>query len=144
MKRAKKLLALILTLTVALTMGVSICVTAFAAGETDGSVTVTNTHQGQTYTLYKLFDAQYNTTTGAVTYTLPAGKTLGDGEAWFEITDNGFVVAGDVYLAVVECEIAWATCPHVNLFEAFPGCRVDYLDSVGCMHGGIEFSAVMY
>ena len=93
MKRAKKLLALILTLTVALTMGVSICVTAFAAGETDGSVTVTNTHQGQTYTLYKLFDAQYNTTTGAVTYTLPAGKTLGDGEAWFEITDNGFVVA---------------------------------------------------
>ncbi len=80
----KKILALVLALAM-----VAICGAAFAADPT-GSVSVSNAKAGQTYTLYKLFDAQ--STGSAITYTLPEGKSL-EGNAWFELNDNNFVVA---------------------------------------------------
>ena len=63
----KKLLAIILTLTVALTMGVSMTSMAFAA-----DVTVSNATKGQTYTAYKIFNAVYSTDGQKVVYTVPS------------------------------------------------------------------------
>ena len=54
MKAMKKALAIVLTLTVALTMGMAVTATSFAA--TNDSITVNNTLSGETYKLYKLFD----------------------------------------------------------------------------------------
>lgn len=74
MKKAKKLLALILSLTVALTMGVSMAGMVFAAGS--NTITVNKNFKGQTYTLYKIFNATVNderaaaTTTDGIAYTL--------------------------------------------------------------------------
>ena len=66
--------------------------------ENDGSVTVSNPTVGQTYTLYKLFNADMGTNS-AITYTLPSGKTAADltynSKSWFELNSNGFIVAKD-------------------------------------------------
>ena len=64
MKKAKKLLALLL----ALAMVCALSVTAFAAGsssdpdEDPGSITITNAITGTTYYAYKVFDLEYATT----------------------------------------------------------------------------------
>jgi len=101
MKNMKKLVVLILS--VLMVLGTS-AVTSFAAvtpkadknAETDGVVTVSNAKEGQTYTLYKLFNADMGAN-NAITYTLPSGKTEADltynNKSWFELNDNGFVVA---------------------------------------------------
>lgn len=66
-----------------------------AVTEDDGSVTVTNAEQGQTYTLYRLFDADTGAN-DAITYTLPTGKdSLEGGSRWFKINENGFIEAQD-------------------------------------------------
>ena len=78
-----------------MSMGIS---SAFAADPTSGSITVATNFDKQTYTLYKLFDAQItfneNGTQRAITYTLPEGKSL-DGNAYYGVNSNGFVVAKD-------------------------------------------------
>ncbi len=53
MKRTNKYLSLAL----AIIMALSLCVTSFAAN--DGSITLNNAVVGETYTLYKVFDATY-------------------------------------------------------------------------------------
>ena len=64
----KKLFAIMMALVLVLSMGV----TAFAAN--DGSITITNATVGNTYRLYKIFDATYSNNadgnTEAVSYTL--------------------------------------------------------------------------
>ncbi|MGY3781929.1 SpaH/EbpB family LPXTG-anchored major pilin, partial [Streptococcus gallolyticus] len=48
---------------------------------------------GQTYTVYKLFDATVDGN-GAISYKLPSGKTsIGDGSTWFEVDAKGNVTA---------------------------------------------------
>ncbi|MBQ4249381.1 MAG: hypothetical protein II705_04970, partial [Clostridia bacterium] len=104
MKKTSKILALVLVVAMVVAMGVG--TVAFAAAaitpatdrttETDGAVKVTNAADGQTYTLYKLFNADMGAN-DAITYTLPSGKTAADltynGKSWFELNSNGFVVA---------------------------------------------------
>ena len=109
MKSIKKMLAIVLAM--ALVMAMSM--TAFASGDTNqdqegdtsaettatynGTITVTKTNQGQTYTLYKLFDATVvsGRTDGGngISYTLMDGKNdLEAGTTWFELK-NGNVEA---------------------------------------------------
>lgn len=95
MKRFKKVISLFVMLVMVIAMGV--CVNA--ADPESGSVTVNPNFEGQTYTLYKLFDAEItwkdDGTVRAINYKLPAGKTdLGAGSTWFKI-ENGYVVAQD-------------------------------------------------
>ena len=63
-----------------------------------GSISVTNAHSGQTYTLYKLFDAEVTMNgdaVAAINYKLPAGKnSLGAGTTWFAMNGD-YVVAAD-------------------------------------------------
>ena len=57
--------------------------------------------------------------------------------------DNGFVVARNIDFAVVPDNVAWAALPHVDLFDAFAGEGVDYLDGVGGKNSSIESAAVV-
>ena len=93
-------------------------VSAFAAAPTTGSITVNPNNKGQTYTLYKLFDAQitFTETPGAteeddptytqaaITYQLLSSKTdfkatvdgtEVDGGQWFKLKSNNFVEKQD-------------------------------------------------
>lgn len=104
MKTLKKALALMLALTVVFAY------TAVGAFAADGAViTVDNAAQGETYKVVKIFDATYNTTTGAIAYTGDIPSGLSD---YFEKnSDNQIVVKQGVDLnseAVVTAIKQWA------------------------------------
>ena len=115
MKRMKKILAVVLSIAVMLTMGIVTTGVAFAADPpTSGSVTVNPNYKDQTYTLYKLFDAQITFddqgAQKAITYKLPTGKTLDTtGAQWFEVNSNGFVVKKDALTPDVMKSAAFKT-----------------------------------
>lgn len=62
----RKLIAVVLALTVAMTMGIATTSVAFAAN--DGSITIQNTVKDKTYEVYKVFDATYSGDNVAYTY----------------------------------------------------------------------------
>lgn len=72
MKKMRKLIAVVLALTVAMTMGIASTSMVFAADPPAYSITVTNDSQdmsivGKIYTAYKLFDVTYSGTNYAYT-----------------------------------------------------------------------------
>jgi len=87
-----------------MSMGITV---AFAAN--DGSIEVKNTHKGQEYELYQLFDAttvegRTATATDGISYKLMSGKndfkatvdgTEVDGAQWFKLDEGGNVVIKD-------------------------------------------------
>ena len=138
MKKLTKLLGIVLMVALVMSMGTM----ALAADddtpattvtpainrntETDGSVEIANPSVGQTYTLYKLFDADMGAN-DAITYTLPEGKTASDlvytdGEGathqWFELNSNGFVVASS------GTDTDWAKDPNAILWAKSFGATV--------------------
>jgi LPXTG-motif cell wall-anchored protein len=98
MKKMKKFLALLIAMAMVLGMGM----TVFATSGTDGvspatvtpngtgSITITNAVKGEKYTVYRLFNAMANATTGAIVYGQAPADDLG---AYFELDDEGYVVA---------------------------------------------------
>lgn len=86
MKHAKKLLAMLLAISVIFAMSI----TAFADAST-GTITVTNAQKGETYAAYKVFNASYNTTTEKTSYSIP--KTDTDVLAAAKIATDLFVVS---------------------------------------------------
>ena len=92
MKHTRKLASLLL----ALVMVFALATTAFAqevtvAGDGKGSITISNAAKGETYKIYKLFDATVTGTKGgsiAYTGTIPAGLTN-----YFTADDNGYISA---------------------------------------------------
>lgn len=91
MKRAKKLMSLCL----ALVMAIGMAVGAMAAGE--GSITVTDSVEGQKYTVYKILDLEsYNATTGAYLYKASTAWSdfINSGEikeTYVNVDANGYV-----------------------------------------------------
>ncbi|SEI90861.1 SpaH/EbpB family LPXTG-anchored major pilin [Streptococcus equinus] len=63
-----------------------------ALADDTGSITIQNAQMGQTYTLYKLFDATVGSN-GAIAYTLPSGKTAADVATYFDVDSAGNVTA---------------------------------------------------
>ena len=64
-----------------------------ALADDTGSITIQNAQMGETYKLYKLFDATVGSN-GAIAYTLPSGKTLDTtGETYFDVDSAGNVTA---------------------------------------------------
>lgn len=63
-----------------------------ALADDTGSITIQNAQMGQTYTLYKLFDATVGDN-GAIAYTLPSGKTAADVATYFDVDSAGNVTA---------------------------------------------------
>jgi LPXTG-motif cell wall-anchored protein len=92
MKKMKKLLAIILSVTVALTMGMAVTATAFAAE--NGTITITppaGAEGTNSYQIYKVFDATGNGTN--ITYKLCDGDSLTTAmsEAGFSVDEKGYV-----------------------------------------------------
>ncbi len=94
----KKLFAMLLTVVMVLSLGVSVF-----ADETElqaqagNSITVTNAKAGETYNLYKLFDLSLDASKGAYTYTLPENSAwesfvTGTGSTWLAYDEESRVV----------------------------------------------------
>ena len=90
MKHARKLTSLLL----ALVMVFALAVTAFAQDETvtggTGSITISNAAKGETYTIYKLFDATVNADGSSIAYTGNVPDSLTD---YFTADANGYISA---------------------------------------------------
>ena len=92
MKHARKLASLLL----ALVMVFALATTAFAQDVTvtggTGSITISNAAKGETYTIYKLFDATVNADGTSIAYT----GTIPDGlKTYFTADKNGYISATD-------------------------------------------------
>ena len=92
MKHARKLASLLL----ALVMVFALATTAFAQEATvvggKGSITISNAAKGETYTIYKLFDATVSKDGSSIAYT----GTIPDGlKDYFTADDNGYISATD-------------------------------------------------
>lgn len=86
MKTARKVLSLML----ALALVMALAVTASAAGEDKGSITIQNASKGAEYYAYKLFDATVNEDGTGITYTGTVPTGLSD---YFEVGTNGQIAA---------------------------------------------------
>ncbi|MBD9115581.1 MAG: hypothetical protein EGQ10_00120, partial [Clostridiales bacterium] len=87
MKHARKLASLLL----ALVMVFALATTAFAQDVT-GSITISNAAKGETYTIYKLFDATVSADGKSIAYTgtIPASLST-----YFIADKNGYISATD-------------------------------------------------
>ena len=90
MKHARKLASLLL----ALVMVFALATTAFAQEATgkggNGSITISNATIGETYTIYKLFDATVSADNKSIAYT---GKIPDGLKDYFTADDNGYISA---------------------------------------------------
>jgi LPXTG-motif cell wall-anchored protein len=94
MKTAKKLLAILLVVVTVLAMSTAVFAQDVVVGGGFGTINVTNTTVGETYSLYKLFDATVSADGSSIVYKLPTGKThliAGEinGNIWFTMNTNG-------------------------------------------------------
>lgn len=93
MKHINRLTALLLALTMVFAMAATAFAQEVSVGTTGGSITVSNAAKGETYTIYKLFDASVTGTAGgsiAYTGTIPAA--LSD---YFTQDTSGNIFASD-------------------------------------------------
>ena len=90
MKHARKLASLLL----ALVMVFALATTAFAQDVTvtggTGSITISNAAKGETYTIYKLFDATVNADGSSIAYTGTIPESL---KPYFTADENGYISA---------------------------------------------------
>lgn len=90
MKHARKLASLLL----ALVMVFALATTAFAQDVTvtggTGSITISNAAKGETYTIYKLFDATVSKDGSSIAYT---GKIPASLSTYFTADENGYISA---------------------------------------------------
>lgn len=90
MKHARKLASLLL----ALVMVFALATTAFAQEVTrtdgKGSITISNAAKGETYTIYKLFDATVSADNSSIAYTGKIPEIL---KPYFEADKNGYISA---------------------------------------------------
>ena len=90
MKHARKLASLLL----ALVMVFALATTAFAQDVTgeggNGSITISNAAKGETYTIYKLFDATVNEDGSSIAYTGEIPEIL---KPYFKADKNGYISA---------------------------------------------------
>jgi len=112
MKHARKLASLLL----ALVMVFALATTVFAQDVTgtagDGSITISNAAKGETYAIYKLFDATVNADGSSIAYTGEIPESL---KTYFAADKNGYISAtpeakdGDKMSAALEAALkAWA------------------------------------
>ena len=90
MKHARKLASLLL----ALVMAFALATTAFAQDIPgtggNGSITISNAAKGETYTIYKLFDATVNADGSSIAYTGEIPESL---KTYFTADKNGYISA---------------------------------------------------
>ena len=93
MKKAKKLVGFVLVMIMLLAMTTTAFAQSVNVGTDGGTITIENAEKGETYTIYKLFDATVTgTEDGSIAYTgtIPAG--LAD---YFIADANGYISSTD-------------------------------------------------
>ena len=90
MKHARKLASLLLALVMVFALAVTAFATEPATPTTTGSITITNAAKGETYKIYKLFDATVNADGSSIAYTGVIPTDLND---FFVRDANGYISA---------------------------------------------------
>ena len=90
MKFARKSASFLLALAVVFAMAATAFAQEVAAGDGKGSITISNAAKGETYTIYKLFDATVSPDGKHIAYTgtIPAALT-----AYFTADANNYISA---------------------------------------------------
>lgn len=92
MNKLKKILTPLLTvLALVFVCGAVSAQTVDSGAGGSATITINNASQGQTYTVYKLFDATVDGN-GAISYKIPSGKAF-TGNDFFEVDAKGNVTA---------------------------------------------------
>ena len=112
----RKLIAVVLSLTVAMTMGIASTSMAFAAGT--GSITITppddvDTSKTITYEIYKVFDADASADGTKISYKLMDGKTTAPAGFTVDTAGNVKYAGGDSVTELTADDIA-AIAAYVN------------------------------
>lgn len=92
MKHAKKFVSLLLAVVMTMALGISgFAANTMDAGTTSGTITIKNASKGETYSIYKIFDAEVNPqNTDAVRYKVPDGSNFTTND-YFEVDAEGYV-----------------------------------------------------
>ena len=90
MKHARKLASLLLALVMVFALATTAFATEPATPTTTGSITSTNAAKGETYKIYKLFDATVNADGSSIAYTGTVPGSLSD---YFTADANGYISA---------------------------------------------------
>ena len=134
-KTIKRFLALAIAMVMVLAMGT---VTAFAANNDkdsgkggQGSLTITDAHKGQTYDLYRVFEAVVNETDNTkVSYKPLSGKTIPTND-FFKV-ENGYIIVQDAAKdandenALSAGAVAWLTANYATIGEKVTDVKTIY------------------
>ena len=90
MKHARKLTSLLLALVMVFALAVTVAAEETTGTTGTGSITISNAAKGETYTIYKLFDATVNKDGSSIAYTGEIPTSL---SAYFAKDANGYISA---------------------------------------------------
>lgn len=96
-KATRKIFALLLALVMMMGFSITIFAQDVSGGSGSGTITISNAAKGETYEIYKLFDASVTgAADGSIVYT---GDIPSDLEAYFSKSDSGYISATDAAYA---------------------------------------------
>lgn len=84
----------------------------------DGTITIRNASQSQTYTVYKLFDATVTADDSGISYKVPTGKALPADNPYFAVDSKGNVTAKEGATVSSEAFATWAKSFGTKVKEA--------------------------
>ena len=90
MKHARKLTSLLLALVMVFALAVTVAADGTTGTTGTGSITISNAAKGETYTIYKLFDATVNADGSSIAYTGEIPESL---KTYFTADKNGYISA---------------------------------------------------
>ncbi len=90
MKHARKLTSLLLALVMVFALAVTVAAEGTTGTTGTGSITISNAAKGETYTIYKLFDATVNADGSSIAYT---GEIPASLNTYFTADENGYISA---------------------------------------------------
>ena len=90
MKHARKLTSLLLALVMVFALAVTVAADGTTGTTGTGSITISNAAKGETYTIYKLFDATVNADGSSIAYTGEIPESL---KTYFTADANGYISA---------------------------------------------------
>lgn len=90
MKHARKLTSLLLALVMVFALAVTVAADGTTGTTGTGSITISNAAKGETYTIYKLFDATVNKDGSSIAYTGEIPESL---KTYFTADKNGYISA---------------------------------------------------
>ncbi len=119
MKKLKNLfMAMLAMLVMVLPSSVASAQTVDTQAGGDGTITIRNASQSQTYTVYKLFDATVTADDSGISYKVPTGKALPADNSYFAVDSKGNVTAKEGATVSSEAFATWAKSFGTKVKEA--------------------------